>query len=75
MKASILFYIISLVILATAIFMAVEYPSNQVQSTAGGLTLIGFSLNVTGYLLKNRKSGVYKPLVATKKNVSKPVTR
>jgi hypothetical protein len=75
MKASILFYIISLVILATAIFMAVQYPSNQVQSMAGGLTLIGFSLNVAGYLLKNRKSVVYKPSVSTKKNISKPVTR
>jgi len=75
MKASILFYIISLVILGTAIFMAVEYPSNQVQSMAGGLTLIGFSLNVAGYLLKNKKSVIYKPSVASKKTVSKTVAR
>ncbi len=59
MKASILFYIISLIVLAGVIFMIIEYPSNQVQSLAGGLTMIGFSLNIAGYLMK-KKSVVYR---------------
>jgi hypothetical protein len=59
MKAGILFYIISLIVLAGVIFMVVEYPSNQVQMLAGGLTMIGFSLNIVGYLMK-KKSVVYK---------------
>ncbi len=75
MKASILFYIISLVFLATAIFMVVEYPSNDVQAIAGGLTMIGFSLNITGYLLKKKTSVVYKRSETTKPNISKAIIR
>lgn len=59
MKAGILFYIISLIILAGVIFMIVEYRSSQVEMLAGGLTMIGFSLNVAGYLMR-KKSVVYR---------------
>jgi len=59
MKASILFYIISLIVLAGVIFMIVEYRSSQVEMLAGGLTMIGFSLNIAGYLMK-KKSVVYR---------------
>jgi len=59
MKASILFYIICLIVLAGVIFMIVEYRSSQVEMLAGGLTMIGFSLNIAGYLMK-KKSVVYR---------------
>lgn len=59
MKAGILFYIISLIVLAGVIFMIVEYRSSQVEMLAGGLTMIGFSLNIAGYLMK-KKSVVYR---------------
>ena len=59
MKAGILFYIISLIVLAGVIYMIVEYRSNQVEMLAGGLTMIGFSLNIAGYLMK-KKSVVYR---------------
>ncbi len=59
MKASILFYIISLIVLAGVIYMVVEYPSSQVNMLAGGLTMIGFLLNIAGYMMK-KKSVVYR---------------
>jgi hypothetical protein len=59
MKAGILFYIISLIVFAGVIFMIVEYRSSQVEMLAGGLTMIGFSLNIAGYLMK-KKSVVYR---------------
>jgi len=59
MKAGILFYIISLIVLAGVIFMIVEYRSSQVEMLAGGLTMIGFSLNIAGYLMR-KKSVVYR---------------
>jgi hypothetical protein len=45
--------------LAGVIYMIVEYPSNQVNMLAGGLTMIGFMLNIAGYLMK-KKSVVYR---------------
>ena len=59
MKAGILFYIISLIVFAGVIFMIVEYRSSQVEMLAGGLTMIGISLNIAGYLMR-KKSVVYR---------------
>ena len=59
MKAGILFYIISLIVLGGVIFMIVEYRSSQVEMLAGGLTMIGISLNIAGYLMR-KKSVVYR---------------
>ena len=50
-----LLYVISLVILAAAIYMVVVYPANnRVQTIAGALTLIGFALNIAAYVFKRR---------------------
>ena len=50
-----LFYAISLVILAVAIFMVVVYPCNgMLQTLAGALTFIGFAFNIVTYVFKRR---------------------
>ena len=50
-----LFYAISLVILAAAIFMVVVYPHiDMLQTLAGALTFIGFALNVVTYVFKRK---------------------
>jgi len=55
MKTNVLLYIFSLVILTIAILMVVLYPEiNRVQAIAGGLTMVGFSLNIAGFVLKKR---------------------
>jgi len=53
MKLSNLLYIVSLIVLVVSIFLAVEYPnSGRIQMIAGGIALIGFSLNIAGFAMK-----------------------
>jgi len=61
MKTNSVLYLTSLVILAGAIYLVVEYPnSGRYSSLAGGLTMIGFALNIAGYALKKQKVVVIK---------------
>ncbi len=53
MKTINLIYILSLIIIAVSVFFVVGYPnSGRIELIAGGLILIGFSLNILGYVLK-----------------------
>ena len=53
MKANILIYVLSLLILAVSIILVVEYPNSQrTQLIAGGLAFLGFLLNITGFAMK-----------------------
>jgi hypothetical protein len=53
MKTNNLIYILSLIIIATAIFLIVVYENTgRIQLIAGGLTLGGFLLNIAGFVLK-----------------------
>jgi hypothetical protein len=46
-------YLLSLIVLATAIFLIIEYPeSGRIQVIAGAVLIIGFTLNVFGFLFK-----------------------
>jgi len=55
MKTNNLIYILSLIILAASIFLVVVYPnSSRMHLIAGFLTVIGFSLNIGGFVMKNR---------------------
>ena len=46
-------YIISLILLATVIFLIVEFPeSNRINLIAGIISMFGFALNVTAFLMK-----------------------
>ena len=48
-------YIFSLVIIATSIVLIIEYPNYQrIQLIAGGLVILGFALNISGYSLKDK---------------------
>lgn len=59
MKTISLIYVISLLILATAIFMVVGFPGiNKAQVIAGGLTFVGFALNIATYVFRKREIGV-----------------
>jgi hypothetical protein len=49
-------YIISLLLLGVAFFLLSEYPnSGRMGLIAGGITVIGFMLNLTSYLSFNSK--------------------
>ena len=53
MKTNILIYILSLIILIGSITLVVESPdSGRIQLIAGGLTLVGFVLNIVSYVTK-----------------------
>ena len=55
MKTNNFLYIISLIALAIAVLLIIEYPaSGRTQLIAGGLTAMGFLLNIVGYTLKKR---------------------
>ncbi|WP_339920099.1 hypothetical protein [uncultured Flavobacterium sp.] len=46
-------YLLSLIVLATAIFLIIEYPeSGRIQVIAGAVLIIGFTLNIFGFLFK-----------------------
>ena len=46
-----IFYIFSLVLIAIAILLLVEYPNtNRMQTIAGGLTFIGLALNIGAFV-------------------------
>lgn len=46
-------YLLSLIVLATAIFLIIEYPeSGRIQVIAGAILIIGFILNIFGFLFK-----------------------
>ncbi|MHC1703945.1 MAG: hypothetical protein AB9846_08555 [Tenuifilaceae bacterium] len=56
MKTNNLIYILSLIFLAGSVFLVVTYPnSGRIYLIAGGLTLIGFALNILGFVMKNNK--------------------
>ena len=49
-------YIISLILLAIAIFLIIEFPeSNGLNLIAGVITMFGFSLNVAAFLYKKQE--------------------
>lgn len=51
-----LIYPLSLVAFAIVFFLIVNYPdSGRMQLIAGMLTVIGFTLNMVGYLLAKRR--------------------
>uniref|UniRef100_UPI00321718E3 hypothetical protein n=1 Tax=uncultured Draconibacterium sp. TaxID=1573823 RepID=UPI00321718E3 len=53
MKTNTLIYILSLAILIVAIFLAVGYPdSGRIQLIAGGIIVLGFTLNLVSYFTK-----------------------
>ncbi len=53
MKTNNLIYILSLIILAVTIFLVVVYPnSGRMNLIAGVLTIIGFALNIIGFVMK-----------------------
>lgn len=53
MKTNILIYVLSLIILIVSIVLVVEFPdSGRIQLAAGGITLLGFALNIVGYVTK-----------------------
>ena len=48
-------YIISLILLASAIFLIVEFPTSQRLNLIAGLIIIfGFSLNMAAFLIKKQ---------------------
>ena len=56
MKTNILTYILSLIILIVAIILVVENPdSGRIQLIAGGITMLGFSLNIFSFVTKPLK--------------------
>ncbi|WP_297093226.1 hypothetical protein [uncultured Draconibacterium sp.] len=51
MKTNISIYILSLIVLVTGIVLTVENPdSGRMQLIAGGLTFLGFTLNILSFL-------------------------
>ncbi len=59
MKTNISIYIISLVALIAGIILAVENPdSDRMQMIAGGLTVLGFTLNILGFMLRIRQKKI-----------------
>ena len=57
MKLKIVLYILSLIILFTAIFLMIEYAdSGRLSLIAGALTAIGFSLNIATYIMTNNQT-------------------
>lgn len=55
MKTSILIYTIGLILIAASIALVVLNPdSGQTQLIAGGLTVIGFPLNIAGFAMKKK---------------------
>lgn len=56
MNAKNLIYILSLIIIAVSIFLIIEYSnSNRISLVAGITTMIGFCLNIAGFLMPNKK--------------------
>ena len=50
-----LFYLLSVIILISSIFLIVKYPeSGQFNLIAGGLVLTGFSINLVSFLNRKR---------------------
>ena len=53
MKTNNLLYILSIIILIASIFLVVEYQdSGRTQFIAGILTMIGFAMNIVGFVIK-----------------------
>jgi hypothetical protein len=53
MKTNILIYVLSLIILIVSIVLVVEFPdSNRTLTIAGGITLLGFALNIVSFVTK-----------------------
>nr|WP_315155172.1 hypothetical protein [uncultured Flavobacterium sp.] len=54
-------YIVSLLLLGVAFFLLSEYPdSGRMGLIAGGITVIGFMLNLTSYFSHNSKKAFEK---------------
>ena len=48
-------YVISLILLAIAIFLIIEFPeSNRLSLIAGVITMFGFSFNVAAFLFRKQ---------------------
>ena len=48
-------YVISLILLAIAIFLIIEFPeSNRLSLIAGVITMFGFSLNMVAFLSRKQ---------------------
>mgnify|MGYP006896940007 CR=1 FL=1 len=57
MKTSTLLYILGLVLIAGAIMLIVFNPdSERAFLISGGLTLVGFPLNIAGFVMSKAKS-------------------
>jgi hypothetical protein len=57
MKKSILIYTIGLILFAASIILMVFIPdSRRIQLIAGGLTFMGFLLNIAGFAMKRTES-------------------
>ena len=55
MKTNMLIYVLSLIILIASIVLVLEYPdSNRTLTIAGGITLLGFALNIVSYVTKSK---------------------
>ncbi|WP_394701245.1 hypothetical protein [uncultured Draconibacterium sp.] len=59
MKTNISIYILSLLVLIAGIVLTVKNPgSGRMQMIAGGLTMLGFTLNILSFLLRIRKKKI-----------------
>ena len=57
MKISIFIYTAGLILIAMCILLMLHYPdSNRFQMIAGSLILVGFLLNITGFVMKRSKT-------------------
>jgi len=57
MKKSILIYTIGLILFAVSVMLIIFIPdSRRIQVIAGGLTFIGFLLNIGGFAMKRTES-------------------
>lgn len=56
-----LIYVLSLVLIAVSIFLVIEYSnSNRMNLIAGATAMVGFSLNILGFLLPSKNLSVNK---------------